>query len=96
MSNAAPKAVQRDAETQSHMQVPEERNLVDWLISIIAVGMALWHIHIAFTGGYESTFQRTVTYLFGMSLVFLVVRDRNEKGWRLAWSVFLFVATVAA
>lgn len=96
MSNPTPKVVQRDAETQSHMQVPDERNLVDWLISIIAVGMALWHIHIAYTGGYESTFQRTVTYLFGMSLVFLVFRDRNEKGWRLAVSVILFFATVAA
>ncbi len=96
MSNPTPKAVQRDAETQSHMQVPDERNMVDWLISIIAVGMALWHIHIAYTGGYESTFQRTVTYLFGMSLVFLVFRDRNEKGWRLAVSVILFFATVAA
>ncbi len=96
MSNPTPKAVQRDAETQSHMQVPDDRNLVDWLISVIAVGMAVWHIHIAFTGGYESTFQRTVTYLFGMSLVFLVFRDRNEKGWRLAVSVILFFVTVAA
>jgi TRAP transporter 4TM/12TM fusion protein len=96
MSNAAPKALQKDAETQSHMQVPEDRNLIDWLISILAVGMAVWHIHIAYTGGYESTFQRTVTYLFGMSLVFLVFRDRNEKGWRLGVSVILFFATVAA
>jgi len=96
MSNAAPKALQKDAETQSHMQVPEDRNLIDWLISVIAVGMAVWHIHIAYTGGYESTFQRTVTYLFGMSLVFLVFRDRHEKGWRLAISVILFFATVAA
>lgn len=96
MSNAAPKALQKDAETQSHMQVPEDRNLIDWLISVIAVGMAVWHIHIAYTGGYESTFQRTVTYLLGMSLVFLVFRDRNEKGWRLGISVILFFATVAA
>ncbi|MHC5112477.1 MAG: TRAP transporter permease [Planctomycetota bacterium] len=96
MSNAAPAALQKDAENQSHMQVPERRNPIDWLIAILAIGMALWHINIAYTGGYESTFQRTVTYLFGMSLVFLVFRDRNETGWRFARSVLLFVATVAA
>jgi TRAP transporter 4TM/12TM fusion protein len=96
MNNAAPAALQRDAETQGHMQVPQDRNLIDWIISILAIAMALWHINIAYTGGYESTFQRTVTYLLGMSLVFLVFRDRNEKGWRFGVSVILFFATVAA
>ena len=96
MNDAQPKVLIEDAESQSHMMVPEDRNAIDWLISILAVGMAVWHIHIAYTGGYESTFQRTVTYLFGMSLVFLVFRDRDEKGWRFAWSAILFCATVAA
>ena len=96
MSTAQPKVLIKDAESQSHMVVPEDRNAIDWLISIIAISMAIWHLDIALTGGYESTFQRTVTYLFGMSLVFLVFRDRNEKGWRFAWSCILFFATVAA
>ena len=85
-----------DDTTQHHMIIRKDKNPVDYLITIIAVGMSVWHLHLAFGGGYESTFQRTVTYLFGMSLIFLVFRDRDETGWRAGLSAFLFIAAVAA
>jgi len=82
--------------TQVHMIIEKNKSPVDYLITIIAVGMSVWHIHLAFSGGYESTFQRTVTYLIGMSLVFLVFRDRNETGWRFGLSAVIFILAVAA
>ena len=62
----------------------------------LGVAMALWHLDLALFGGYENTVQRATTYLLGMSLVFLVFRDREEKGWRLVWSVTLWVLVITA
>ena len=75
---------------QDHMIIQEDKSLIDYLVTLIAIGMSVWHIHLAFTGGYESTFQRSVTYLFGMPLIFLVFRDRTETGLRLVYSLLLF------
>ncbi len=75
---------------QDHMIIQEDKSLIDYAITLIAIGMSVWHIHLAFTGGYESTFQRSVTYLFGLPLIFLVFRDRTETGLRLAYSLLLF------
>jgi TRAP transporter 4TM/12TM fusion protein len=84
------------AKSQDYMVIQENRNFLDWLITILAIGMALWHLDLALFGGYENTLQRATTYLFGMTLVFLVFRDRDEKGWRFAWSMFLVILVVAA
>jgi TRAP-type uncharacterized transport system fused permease subunit len=67
-----------EGKSQDHMVIQEDKNLIDYLVTLIAIGMSIWHIHLAFTGGYESTFQRSLTYLFGMPLIFLVFRDRTE------------------
>ena len=82
--------VESEGKSQDHMVIQEEKTLVDYLITLIAIGMSVWHIHLAFTGGYESTFQRSVTYLFGLPLIFLVFRDRSETGLKLVYSLFLF------
>ncbi|MGY9106410.1 MAG: hypothetical protein ACKVG0_07740, partial [Alphaproteobacteria bacterium] len=58
------------AKSQDYMVIQENRNFLDWLITILAIGMALWHLDLALFGGYENTLQRATTYLFGMTLVF--------------------------
>ena len=82
--------------SQDYMVIREDKTWYDWLITILAVAMALWHLDLALFGGYENTVQRATTYLLGMSLVFLVFRDREEKGWRLVWSVTLWVLVITA
>jgi TRAP transporter 4TM/12TM fusion protein len=47
------------------------------LITVLAVGMSVWHIIIAYTGGYELIFQRGTTYIFGLTLIFLVFRRKG-------------------
>ena len=82
--------------SQTHMIIRKDKSPVDYLITIISVIMCVWHLHLAFGGGYESTFQRATTYLIGMSLVFLVFRDRDETGWRAGLTAVIFIAAVAA
>jgi TRAP transporter 4TM/12TM fusion protein len=84
-----------EGKSQDHMVIQEDKNLIDYLVTLIAIGMSIWHIHLAFTGGYESTFQRSLTYLFGMPLIFLVFRDRTETGLNLAYSLLLFALTAS-
>lgn len=88
--------LEREQSDQRHMIISEEKSLLDWFVTIVAVGMSIWHIHLAFTGGYESTFQRAVTYSFGLPLVFLLFRNHDEKGWRLGVSIGLYTLTLAA
>ena len=85
-----------DEISQTHMIIRKDKSPVDYLVTIISVIMCIWHLHLAFGGGYESTFQRATTYLIGMSLVFLVFRDRDETGWRAGLSAVIFIAAVAA
>ena len=47
------------------------------LITVIAVGMSLYHLNIAWTGGYEFVFQRS-SFLFGVILVLLVYRHEER------------------
>ncbi|NKB49036.1 MAG: TRAP transporter fused permease subunit [Alphaproteobacteria bacterium] len=53
------------------------------LITPLAVGMSLYHLYIAYTGGYEPNFQRALSYFFGLALIFLVYRDSQQSpvGW---------------
>ena len=48
------------------------------LITVIAVGMSLYHLNIAWTGGYEFVFQRSLSFLFGVILVLLVYRHEEK------------------
>ena len=48
------------------------------LITVIAVGMSLYHLNIAWTGGYEFVFQRSLSFLFGVILVLLVYRHKEK------------------
>ena len=48
-----------------------------YLITVLAVGMSIWHVVIAYTGGYELIFQRGTSYLFGLTLIFLVFRENG-------------------
>ena len=61
------------------------------LITPLAIAMSLYHIHIAWTGGYEPNFQRSLSYFFGLALIFLVYRNENEQpiNWLLTGALFL-------
>lgn len=60
----------------------KERTPLDWLVLAIAVGMSWFHIQVAYTGGYEPLSQRALSYLFGMTLIFIVYRKPAAGGWR--------------
>jgi TRAP transporter 4TM/12TM fusion protein len=49
-----------------------------YLITVLAVGMSFWHITIAFTGGYENIMQRGTSYIFGLTLIYLVHRSSGH------------------
>lgn len=67
------------------------------LITPLAVGMSLYHLHLAWTGGYEPIFQRALSYLFGLTLIILVYRqgsDDKPGSWLITGALFL--AAIAA
>ncbi len=76
--------------------IDKRRTLLDWLVLAIAVGMSVFHIQVAYTGGYEPLYQRTLSYLFGMSLIFIVYRKPMGRGWRAAMAVAIFFLAVAS
>ena len=43
-----------------------------YFVSCLAIAMSLFHIMVAWTGGYEALYQRSFSYLFGITLIFLV------------------------
>ena len=66
------------------------------LITLIAVGMSLYHLNIAWTGGYEFVFQRSLSFLFGVALVLLVYRHGERTLWGRLWTVILCLLALLA
>ena len=66
------------------------------LITLIAVGMSLYHLNIAWTGGYEFVFQRSLSFLFGVALVLLVYRHGERTLWGRLWTVVLCLLALLA
>ncbi len=58
----------------------KKRSPLDWIILLLGVGMSIFHIHIAYSGGYEDQYQRGVSYLFGMAMIYLIYRRPVVKG----------------
>jgi TRAP transporter 4TM/12TM fusion protein len=56
------------------------RTPLEWIILLLGVGMSVFHIHIAYSGGYEDQYQRGVSYLFGMAMIYLIYRRPVVKG----------------
>ena len=77
------------------MVIREDKTWYDWLITILAVAMALWHLDLALFGGYENTVKNDHLSTRHVTSI-LVFRDREEKGWRLVWSVTLWVLVITA
>lgn len=65
-----------------------------YLITVIAVSMSLYHINIAYTGGYEFVFQRSLAYLFGVSLIFLTFGVKESSLGKKILSILLFIVSI--
>ncbi len=79
------------------MNESARRGPLEWLIFVVAVAMSAYHIQIAYTGGYEPLFQRALSYLFGLTLIFLMYRRPAGGGWRAAIVVApILLAVVSA
>ena len=78
------------------MSDKKERTPLDWLVLAIAVGMSVFHIQVAYTGGYEPLFQRALSYLFGMSLIFIIYRKPAGGRWRAVVSAVVCLLAVAS
>jgi TRAP transporter 4TM/12TM fusion protein len=65
------------------------RAWLDYVISALAVAMSAYHIWVAYTGGYEPIYQRSLSYFFGLALIFLVYAPSD--GWRRYFSIVLAV-----
>ncbi|HBK80062.1 MAG TPA: permease [Nitrospinae bacterium] len=72
-----------------------KRRPIDWLIGAVAVGMSYYHLDIAYTGGYEPMSQRALSYMFGVTLIFLIGIS-EDRGWR-TWAsgIFLLLALLS-
>ncbi len=62
------------------------------VVMALAVGMALFHLYLAYWGALESLLQRTLSYLFAAALIFLLYRGPAE-GKRGAWAATAASAT---
>ncbi len=67
-----------------------------FMVSAIAVGMSVYHLFVAYTGGFEFVFQRSLSYLFGASLIILVYRHSERTLLGKGTSLLLFVLVVVA
>ncbi len=56
-----------------------KRSPLEHVIFFVAVLMSIFHVQVAYSGGYEPIFQRALSYLFGMTLIFLVFPIRKSK-----------------
>ena len=57
------------------------RSPLEHVIFIIAVMMSIFHVQVAYSGGYEPIYQRALSYLFGMTLIFLTFQiGKSKKG----------------
>ncbi len=78
------------------MSDDKERTPLDWLVLAIAVAMSVFHIQVAYTGGYEPLYQRALSYLFGMALIFIVYGRPAGGGWRAALAAAVFLLAVVS
>ena len=56
--------------------------------------MSVYHLMIAYNGGYEPLYQRTLTYIFGLSLIFLVYPVNRPAPQRFIIDGVLFVLAI--
>ena len=57
------------------------------------VAMSIYHIHIAYSGGYEPMYQRCVSYLFAVTMIYLIHPGRAAAKGR-PGGVILWVGTL--
>jgi TRAP transporter 4TM/12TM fusion protein len=62
-------------------------------ISIVAVGMSLYHLTVAFIGAPQAFFFRSTHLLFAVTLIFLLYPGfRRREGARVSWPELLWIA----
>jgi len=63
------------------MSQDAKRGPLGYVVLVIGVAMSAYHVQIAYTGGYEPLFQRALSYLFGLTLIFILHRRPTGGGW---------------
>jgi hypothetical protein len=74
----------------------KERTPLEYVVLALAVAMSVWHLEIAYTGGHEGLFQRTVTYLMGFAMIFIVYRSPKGGLWQNIVSGIIFTLAISS
>jgi len=69
----------------------ESKSVLRYLISMVAIGMSVFHIYTAAFGTLEATKQREVHLLFVLVLVFLFypIKGSEKRKWLRVWDFVL-------
>lgn len=54
------------------MSDTKEKGFIGYVLTLLGVGMSLYHLNIAYTGGYETFFQRGLSLLFALAMIFII------------------------
>lgn len=74
----------------------QKRTPLEYVILALAVAMSYWHLEIAYTGGYEALHQRSVTYIMGIALIYMIYREPKGGLWQNIVSGILFALAVSS
>jgi len=74
----------------------KNRTPLEYVILALAVAMSYWHLEIAYTGGYEALHQRSVTYIMGIALIYMIYREPKGGLWQNIVSGILFALAVSS
>lgn len=74
----------------------KKRTPIEYVILAISIAMCVWHLEIAYTGGHEALFQRTVTYLMGITLIYIIYRQPKGGLWQDTVSVVLVALAISS
>src|SRR5690625_3316771 len=59
------------------------------LITILAIGMAVFHLYTAFVGPYTALLQRSIHLTFGIVLGYLIFMEQSTSKWKNTWYILV-------
>ena len=81
------------------MSDTKEKGFIGYVLTLLGVGMSFYHLNIAYTGGYETFFQRGLSLLFALAMIFIIysrpVQFLGRAG-NAIFSVVIFLLAVSS